>query len=68
VKIYVVAVEELRRKERQGETQKTPEVSAPQGFLGFIVFLSNVLFCRFLLNLTLFMTKLRVPFLTLWIT
>jgi hypothetical protein len=23
VKIYVVAVEELRRKERQGETQKT---------------------------------------------
>jgi hypothetical protein len=59
VKIYVAAaVEELRKKKRQDETQFTTKID---GFLSFIPpFNANVLFCRFLLNLTLCMTKLRV--------
>jgi hypothetical protein len=55
VKIYVAAVEALRKKERQGETQETikiPEFHPPLN--------ANVLFCRFIFNLTLCMTKLRV--------
>jgi hypothetical protein len=41
----VAAVEALRKKEIQSETSPLN---------------GNVLFCRFVLNLTLFMTKLRV--------
>jgi hypothetical protein len=58
VKIYVATVEELRKKKRQDETQFTTKID---GFLSFIPpFNAIVLFCRFLLNLTLCMTKLRV--------
>ncbi len=58
VTIYVVAVEALRKKERQDETQFIAKID---GFLSFHPPLNaNVLFCRFFLNLTLCMTKLRV--------
>jgi len=59
VKIYVAAaVEALRKKERQDDTQFTTKID---GFLQFHPSLNaNVLFCRFFLNLTLCMTKLRV--------
>jgi len=46
VKIYVAAVEALREKERQGETQETiidGFLSSPPPLLN-----ANVLFCRFL--------------------
>jgi hypothetical protein len=58
VKGYVAAVEALRKKERQDETQFTTKID---GFLSFIPTLNaNVLFFRFFFNLTLCMTKLRV--------
>jgi hypothetical protein len=62
VKIYVAAVEALRKEERQDETQFTTEID---GWVSECLPLlnANVLFCRFffwLLNLTLCMTKLRV--------
>jgi hypothetical protein len=59
VKIYVTAVEALREKERQDKTQFTTKID---GFLNFtpLALNANVLFCRFFLNLTLCMTKLRV--------
>jgi len=59
VKVYVAAVEALRKKERQDETQFTTKID---GFLSFIPPLhANVLFFRFFFkNLTLCMTKLRV--------
>jgi hypothetical protein len=45
MKIYVAAVEALRKKERQDETQFTTKID---GFLSFIPPLNaNVLFCRF---------------------
>jgi hypothetical protein len=50
VKIHVAAAEALRKKERQDETQFTTKID---GFLSFLN--ANVLFCRFLLNLTLCM-------------
>jgi len=56
VKIYVAAVEALRKKERQGETQETIKIDS---FLSFAPPKNaNVLFCRLFLNLTLCMTKL----------
>jgi hypothetical protein len=51
VKIYAAAVEALRKKERQDETQFTTKIGA---------FMANVLFCRFSFNLTRFETKPRV--------
>jgi hypothetical protein len=59
VKIYVAAAEALRKKERQDETQFTTKID---GILRFTprCLNANVLFCRFVLNLTLCMTKLRV--------
>ncbi len=58
VKIYVSAVEVLRKKEGQDETQLTIKID---GFLSITPPLNaNVLFGRFFLNLTLRMTKLRV--------
>ncbi len=55
VKIYVAAVEALRKKERQDEIQFTTKID------GFHPrFNVHVLFCRFFFNLTLCMTKLRV--------
>ncbi len=63
VKIYVAAVEALRKKERQDETQFTTKID---GFLSFTPPLNaNVLLCRFFFNVTLCMTKLRVPVLCL---
>ncbi len=61
VKIDVAAVEPLRQKERQGETQEPSKllvfwVSTP----GPPSLNVNVLFCRFFSNLNLCMTKLRV--------
>jgi hypothetical protein len=57
-KIYVAAVEALKKKERQVETQSTTKID---GFLSFIPPLNaHVLFCSFFKNLTLCMTKLRV--------
>jgi hypothetical protein len=45
VKIYVAAVEALRKKEKQDETQFTTKID---GFLSFNPPLNaNVLFCRF---------------------
>jgi hypothetical protein len=44
VKIYVAAVEALRKKKRQDETQFTTKID---GFLSFITALNaNVLFCK----------------------
>jgi hypothetical protein len=58
VKIYVVAVEALRKKERQDETQFTTKID---GFLSFNPPLNaNVISCGFFLNLTLCRTKLKV--------
>jgi hypothetical protein len=61
VKIYIAAVEELRKKERGDETQFTTKID---GFLGSTPPLptlnADMLFCRFFNNLTLCMTKLRV--------
>jgi hypothetical protein len=58
VKIYLAAAEALRKKERQDETQFTTKID---GFLSFTPpWNANVLFRRFVLNLTLCMTKLRV--------
>ncbi len=58
MKIYVAAVEALRRKEGQDETQFTTKID---GFLSFIPPLNaNVLFCQFFKNLTLLIMKLRV--------
>jgi hypothetical protein len=55
VKIYVAAaVEVLRRKVRQGETQETINLSFT------LPFNANVFFCRVFLNLPMCMTKLRV--------
>jgi hypothetical protein len=56
VKIYVAAVEALRRKVRKGETQETINLSFTPPLN------ANVLFWRvfFSWNLTLCMTKLRV--------
>jgi hypothetical protein len=61
VKIHVAPVKALRKNERQDETQFTTKIS----FLSFAprpppTFESNVLCCRFFLNLILCMTKLRV--------
>ncbi len=54
VKIYVTAVEVVRKNERQDETQFTAKIN---GFLSVVVpcLNANVLFCRFffLKNLTL---------------
>jgi hypothetical protein len=51
-------VDALRKKERQGETQETIKID---GFLSFTPpWMLMYLFCRFFLNLTLCMTKLRV--------
>ncbi len=69
VKIYVAAVEALRKKERHAETQLTTKID---GFLSFHHLLNgNVLFCRFLLNRTLCIPKSGLwccVFLTLPIT
>ncbi len=55
MKIYLGAVQALRKKERQGE------IHEPLWFSEFHPRLNaNVLFRRILLNLTLCMTKLRV--------
>jgi hypothetical protein len=51
VKIYVAAVEELRKKERQGETIKI------DGFLSPPPLNANILFRRFFPNLTLCVTN-----------
>jgi hypothetical protein len=51
--MYVAAGEALKKKERQDETQFTTKID---GFLSFTPPLNaNVLFCRFVLNLTLCM-------------
>ncbi len=46
MKIYVAAVEALRKKERIDETQFTTKID---GFLS-----ANLLFCRFFMNLTVY--------------
>jgi hypothetical protein len=50
VKIYVAAVEALRKKERQDETQFTTKIDVFSEFHPPLN--ANVLFCRFVLNLT----------------
>jgi hypothetical protein len=55
VKIYVAAVEALRKTERQDETQFTTKID---GFLSFIPAWMPMYFFAF--NLTLCMTKLSV--------
>jgi hypothetical protein len=54
VKIYVAAVEALRKKEKQGETQEFHSLLN-----------ANVLFCRIFKNLPRCMTKLGVLTLSL---
>jgi len=56
VKIYVAAVEALRRKERQDETQFITKID---GFLSFIPPRMLMYFFARFFNLTLYMTKLR---------
>jgi hypothetical protein len=59
VKICAVAVEALRNKEGQDETQFTTKID---GFLSFIPrWMLMYIFAGFFVNLTLCMTKLRVP-------
>jgi hypothetical protein len=58
VKIYVAALEALRKKERQDETQFTTKIDGVSEFHPQLN--ANVLFRGFFKNLTLFMTKLRV--------
>jgi hypothetical protein len=56
VKIYLAAVEALKKKEKGGETEETIK-----WFLEFHPPLNaNVFCCRLFFNLTLCMTKLRV--------
>ncbi len=58
VKIYVAAVEAVKKKERHDETQFTTKIV---GILSFTPPLNaNVLFSRFFFNLTFCMTELRV--------
>ncbi len=58
VKIYVAALEALRKKERQDETQFTTKID---GFLSFIPrWMLMYFFAGFFSNLALCMTKLRV--------
>jgi hypothetical protein len=61
VKIYVAAVEALRKKERQGETQETIKNDC---FMSFKTprpsWVLMYFFAGFFLNLTLCMTKLEV--------
>ncbi len=58
VKIYVAAVEALRKKERQDETEFTTK---NDGFLSFIPrWMLMYFFAGFFFNLTLCMAKLRV--------
>jgi hypothetical protein len=58
VKIHVTAVEVIREKERQGETQFNTKTYS---FVSFIPPLyANVLFLQVFFNLTLCMTALRV--------
>ncbi len=59
VKIYVAAVEALRKKERMDETQFTTKIV---GFLSFNPppLYANLLFCRFFYESHQCMTKLRV--------
>jgi hypothetical protein len=57
VKIYVAAVQALKKKETQDETQFTTKID---GFLSFTPLECYSSFCRVFLNLTLCMTKLRV--------
>jgi len=45
VKIHVAAVEALRKKERQDETQFTTKIDSFQSFIPLLN--ANVLFCRF---------------------
>jgi hypothetical protein len=59
VKIYVAAVEALRKIERQGETQETIKIWWFPGF-PFPPWMLMYFFGRVFLNLTLCMTKLRV--------
>jgi hypothetical protein len=49
VKIYAAAVEALRKMERHDETQFATKI---YGFLDFTPLNANVLFCRFVFNLT----------------
>jgi hypothetical protein len=58
VKIYVAAEKALRKKERQDETHFITKMA--QVFWVSPPLNANVPFCRFILNLTRFMTKLRV--------
>jgi hypothetical protein len=59
VKIYVAAVEAVRKKESQGETQETIKIIKLSEFHPPLN--ANVpFFCRFSFNLTLSMTKLGV--------
>ncbi len=59
MKIYVAAMEALMKKERQDETQFTTKID---GFLEFYPSWKLMCFCLqvFFLNLTLYMTKLKV--------
>jgi hypothetical protein len=56
VKIYVTAVEELRKKKK--DTVKLRKTS--KSLVSPLSFVANVLFCMSFFNLTLCMTKLRV--------
>jgi hypothetical protein len=53
VKIYAVTVQELKKEERQDETQFTTKTEVPPP-------LNNASVFFFFLNFTLFMIKLRV--------
>jgi len=57
LKISVAAVEALRKKKRQDETQFTTKID---GFLSFIPYWMLVYFLQVFKNITLCMTKLRV--------
>jgi hypothetical protein len=62
VKIYVAAVEALRKKEKTGSKPDGTQFGTKSGgFLSLTPPLkAKVLFCRFLLYLTRFWTKLKV--------
>jgi hypothetical protein len=57
MKIYVIAVEALRKKERKGEIQFITKIDGIMSPTPLSPSNVNVLFFRFFKNLTLFMTK-----------
>ncbi len=60
VKLYVAAVEAAQEKRKTGWNSEKPSILIDAVLSFTLSFFLVYIFCRFFLNLTLFMTKLRV--------